>query len=69
MTPEYIKRMTAQFPDMHIFAVRLDRGLSSTDTLATVPGSSIDDERGLTDNQYIVPGAGGVGEVLNNAWI
>ena len=69
VTPEYIKRMTAQFPDMHIFAVRLDRGLSSTETLATVPGSSIDDERGLTDNQYIVPGAGGVGEVLNNAWI
>jgi uracil phosphoribosyltransferase len=28
-----------------------------------------DEERGLDDHHYIVPGAGGVGEVLNNAWV
>ena len=69
VTPEYLRRMTKQFPNLHIFAIRLDRGLSDADVLQTRPGARPDDERGLTDNQYIVPGAGGVGEVLNNAWI
>ena len=69
VTPEYLRRMTAEFPNLHIFAIRLDRGLSSPDTLSTIPGTSWDQEIGLTDQQYIVPGAGGVGEVLNNAWI
>jgi len=69
VTPEYLKRMTTQFPDLHIFAIRLDRGLSNEDVLATVPGTRWDEEFGLNDTQYIVPGAGGVGEVLNNAWI
>ena len=54
---------------LHIFAVRLDRGLSAPDVLATTPGTRWDEERGLNDIQYIVPGAGGVGEVLNNAWV
>ena len=69
VTPEYVDRMTKQFPDLHIFAIRLDRGLSDAETLQTVPGTHPERERGLTDNHYIVPGAGGVGEVLNNAWI
>ena len=69
VTPEYLRRMTTQFPNLHIFAIRLDRGLSDADVLQTIPGTRPDEERGLTDNQYIVPGAGGVGEVLNNAWI
>lgn len=69
VTPEYVTRMTAQFPNLHIFAVRLDRGLSDAETLQTIPGTHPARERGLTDNHYIVPGAGGVGEVLNNAWI
>ena len=68
VTPEYIERMSRQFPRLHIFAIRLDRGLSDAPTLAAIPGA-VAQERGLTDNQYIVPGAGGVGEVLNNAWI
>ncbi|MEI8254618.1 MAG: hypothetical protein WCJ30_03005, partial [Deltaproteobacteria bacterium] len=41
----------------------------SPDVLATVPGTHPDRERGLDDRQYIVPGAGGLGELLNNAWI
>ena len=69
VTPEYVNRMTQQFPDLHIFAIRLDRGLSDAETLQTPPGTHPKRERGLTDNHYIVPGAGGVGEVLNNAWI
>ena len=69
VTPEYLKRMTEQFPALQIFAIRLDRGLSSPEVLRTVPGTHWDQEFGLNDTQYIVPGAGGVGEVLNNAWI
>jgi hypothetical protein len=52
-----------------IYALRLDRGLSSASVLSTVPGTHWDDERGLDEHQYIVPGAGGVGEILNNAWV
>jgi uracil phosphoribosyltransferase len=26
------------------------------------------EESGLTDKQYIVPGGGGFGEIMNNAW-
>lgn len=69
VTPEYLARMTAQFPDLHIVAIRLDRGLSSTEVLDTAPGLRWLEEVGLTDQQYIVPGAGGVGELMNNAWI
>ena len=69
VTPEYLARMTAEFPELHIFAIRLDRGLSTDRALAAAPGAHWDEEAGLTDQQYIVPGAGGVGELLNNAWI
>ena len=69
VTPEYLKRMSTQFPDLDIFAVRLDRGLSEPDVLDSIPGTYWDREVGLNETQYIVPGAGGVGEVLNNAWI
>jgi uracil phosphoribosyltransferase len=69
VTPEYIQRMQKDHPDVEIFAVRLDRGLSSSQVLKTIPGEMPDQEKGLTDNQYIVPGAGGVGEVLNNSFV
>lgn len=69
VTPEYIARITEQFPGVHIFAVRLDRGLSSPEVLRQPPGARWDDERGLNEIQYIVPGAGGVGELLNNSWV
>jgi uracil phosphoribosyltransferase len=68
-TPEYLRRITTQFPNLHIFAIRLDRGLSSEDVLRTVPGTQWDNEAGLNEQQYIIPGAGGVGEVMNNSWI
>ncbi|MBI5366559.1 MAG: uracil phosphoribosyltransferase [Planctomycetes bacterium] len=67
VTPEYVKRIRAQHPDLEVYAIRLDRGLSSPEVLATVPGARWDEERGLNDHQYIVPGGGGFGELLNNA--
>ena len=68
-TPEYLRRITTQFPRLHVFAIRLDRGLSSADILQTKPGTHWDQECGLNEQQYIIPGAGGVGEVMNNSWI
>jgi uracil phosphoribosyltransferase len=69
VTPEYVKNVLAAHPDTVIYAWRLDRGLSAPEVLASVPGSRWSEERGLDEHQYIVPGAGGVGELLNNAWV
>src|SRR5687768_12682729 len=69
VTPEYLRRITDELPEAIVYALRLDRGLSSPAVLATVPGERWAEERGLNAVQYIVPGAGGVGEVLNNAWV
>jgi uracil phosphoribosyltransferase len=69
VTPEYIRNVLDVHPDTVIYALRVDRGLSASDVLATVPGTRWSEERGLDDHHYIVPGAGGVGEVLNNAWV
>ncbi len=69
VTPEFIKNMQAAHPDTVIYALRLDRGLSAPDVLQTIPGTRWDEEKGLDGHQYIVPGAGGVGEILNNAWV
>lgn len=68
-TPEYIRRIQVDHPEVHIFTIRLDRGLSSPDVLADKPGARWAEEIGLNSIQYIVPGAGGVGELLNNAWV
>ncbi len=69
VTPEYLRNVLRAHPDTIVYALRLDRGLSTEEVLATVPGTRWDDEKGLDDHQYIVPGAGGVGEILNNAWV
>jgi uracil phosphoribosyltransferase len=69
VTPEYLRNVQRAHPDTRVYALRVDRGLSPPDVLATVPGTRWDEERGLDDHHYIVPGAGGVGEVLNNAWV
>jgi uracil phosphoribosyltransferase len=69
VTPEYLRTMTTRHPDVVIYAIRLDRGLSAPDVLATVPGSRWDEERGLDEHQYIVPGGGGFGEIMNNAYV
>ncbi|MEX1025901.1 MAG: uracil phosphoribosyltransferase [Planctomycetota bacterium] len=66
-TPEYLARIQGVEGAL-VVCGRLDRGLSSADVLATPPGTHWERERGLDEHGYIVPGAGGVGEVLNNAW-
>ncbi|HZZ85278.1 MAG TPA: uracil phosphoribosyltransferase [Anaeromyxobacteraceae bacterium] len=69
VTPEYLKTMTTKHPDVAVYAIRLDRGLSPPEVLATVPGTRWAEERGLDDHQYIVPGGGGFGEIMNNAYV
>jgi uracil phosphoribosyltransferase len=69
ITPEYLRHVTVNHPDVIVYALRLDRGLSPPEVLATVPGERWDEERGLTDKQYIVPGAGGLGEIMNNSFV
>lgn len=69
VTPEAIQRVIGCHPAVRLYAGRLDRGLSSDRALASVPGTFPDEERGLNDVQYIVPGAGGMGELLTNSWV
>jgi uracil phosphoribosyltransferase len=69
VTPEYVQRITSQFPDVQIYAIRMDRGLSAPQVLEQVPGADWTAEKGLNNHQYIVPGGGGFGEVINNAWV
>jgi uracil phosphoribosyltransferase len=68
VTPEYLKTVQSKHPDLTVYAVRLDRGLSPSDVLDSVPGTHWDRERGLNDKHYIVPGGGGFGEIMNNAY-
>ncbi len=69
VTPEFLRALKKSHPDVVVYAWRLDRGLSPEKILQTAPGTHWDEERGLDEHQYIVPGAGGVGEILNNAWV
>ncbi len=69
VTPEYLKKLTTLFPEVSVYAIRLDRGLSPAHLLTELPGRHWEDEVGLNPHQYIVPGGGGFGEVMNNAWI
>ncbi|MFT7484413.1 MAG: uracil phosphoribosyltransferase [Candidatus Paceibacteria bacterium] len=67
-TPEYLRAVLRGIDGIKVYAGRLDRGLSDQDVLETVPGTHWDREQGLNENGYIIPGAGGMGEVLNNSW-
>jgi uracil phosphoribosyltransferase len=69
VTPEYLRRITRTYPEVEIYALRVDRGFSPPDVLAAEPGARWDEERGLNDHAYIVPGAGGLGEIINNAFV
>lgn len=69
VTPEYLRKVREAHPELVVYALRLDRGLSTARALRAEPGTHWDEERGLNATQYIVPGAGGVGEILNNAWV
>ncbi len=69
VTPEYIAKVTKDYPDLKVYAIRLDRGLSTPSVFNTVPGTHSNQEKGLNSKQYIVPGAGGLGEVINNSYV
>ena len=69
ITPEYLKNVLKKHPDLCIFALRLDRGLSTKAALNAVPGTIWEEEKGLNANDYIVPGGGGFGEIMNNAFV
>src|SRR5260221_8571959 len=68
VTPEAIQRLVAQHAGGRLYAGRLDRGLSPDHVLRSEPGTFPELERGLNDVQDIVPGAGGMGELLTNSW-
>jgi uracil phosphoribosyltransferase len=69
VTPEYLRRITTDHPDVAVYALRLDRGMSPPEVFGTVPGTLWEQERGLDERQYIVPGGGGFGEIMNNAYV
>lgn len=69
VTPEALQRVGHDCPEVKVYAGRLDRGLSPREVLLTTPGTHPDLERGLNDMHYIVPGAGGMGELLTNSWV
>jgi len=69
VTPEFVERMQQDHPDVKCYAMRLDRGTSPSEILETIPGERWDAESGLDDNDYIVPGGGGFGELMNNSWV
>jgi uracil phosphoribosyltransferase len=69
ITPEYVRHVREHHPDVVVYALRLDRGLSAPDVLETIPGERWAEERGLNDHHYIVPGGGGLGEVMNNSYV
>lgn len=69
VTPEYLKNVSSAHPDLIVYAARLDRGLSKPEVLKTPLGKLWNEERGLNAQSYIVPGGGGFGEVLNNAYV
>jgi uracil phosphoribosyltransferase len=69
VTPEYLRKIHSHHPDVVVYAIRLDRGLSPPHVLDSVPGTYWDEERGLNHKHYIVPGGGGFGEIMNNAYV
>ena len=69
VTPEYIRKVHADHPDVIIYGIRLDRGLSPQTILENELGAHPEEERGLNSKDYIIPGAGGLGEVLNNSYV
>jgi uracil phosphoribosyltransferase len=69
VTPEYLRKVSAHHPEVQIYALRLDRGMSPQAVLNTIPGLNWDQEKGLNQSDYIVPGGGGFGEIMNNSFV
>lgn len=69
VTPQFIRTLREAHPDVVIYAVRLDRGMSDPAVLATELGERWAEENGLNEVDYIVPGGGGFGEIMNNSFV
>lgn len=69
ITPEYIHRLKNSHPELKVVCARLDRGLSEDQILKSELGEFPGQEKGLNAMDYIVPGAGGVGEIINNCFV
>ncbi|MCD6497906.1 MAG: uracil phosphoribosyltransferase [Deltaproteobacteria bacterium] len=69
VTPQFLKRILSDHPEVTVYALRLDRGMSHADVLAERLGARWDEETGLNEHGYIIPGGGGFGELMNNSWI
>ncbi|MEZ0392862.1 MAG: uracil phosphoribosyltransferase [Pseudobdellovibrionaceae bacterium] len=69
VTPEYLRKVLTHHPDVQVYALRLDRGLSTEAVLKAPPGKHWDQEKGLNEKGYIVPGGGGFGEIMNNSFV
>ena len=69
VTPRYIRTLKERFEDVVIYTLRVDRGLSDEEVLSSALGARWSEECGLDDTQYIVPGGGGFGELMNNSWV
>ena len=70
VTPEYLKRVTAHAPrGDRLRAAARPRALAAGRASTPCPAQRWDRERGLNDKQYIVPGGGGFGEIMNNAYV
>lgn len=69
VTPQYLRFIAENHPEAQVFALRLDRGMSAPEVLSTALGERWPEENGLTPNDYIVPGGGGFGELMNNAFV
>lgn len=69
ITPEYVQRVKEELPHLVVFAAAIDRGMSDPEILGTVPGALPGREYGLNGEDYIVPGAGGLGEIMTNAFV
>jgi uracil phosphoribosyltransferase len=69
ITPEFITRIQNIDYDVEVYAVRLDRAMSTPQALESKPGTHRSEESGLSPSSYIIPGGGGFGELMNNSWI
>ncbi len=67
ITPEYIANVQKYSAELQVYALRLDRGLSSAKALAAPLGLEV--EKGLDEHGYIIPGLGGVGEIMSNSFV
>lgn len=69
LTPEYLHKVLEAHPEVVVYGLRLDRGLSPQAVLDSPPGQYWDQEKGLNSKDYIIPGGGGFGEIMNNSFV